>query len=521
MYSNYKLNRLVVLVFITSLCSVKSFGQVNQKGYQITRTGIQYKVIGRNNRNEKVEINDRVFLSYRSKLLDGTIIDEATDFSFIVGQNEGIKGWDEALPIFYKGDSIDLIIPSNLAYGNRKVGKVPPNAIINTTIKIKDIKKAYFDFEKGELIILSNGLKKFLIAKGHDSLKLFNYVVLAFTGYLITNEGNRRIFEYTSNEFNKAYFQLGVGKFIKGLDDGIKTMRVGEKATFIISPELAYGSKQNGVIPPNSTLYFDIEIIQQNNPFHVIKQDEMNCLSNRVRYIKNRNNCQVINYDDKIVKFHCVSYFFNENGAPKIFSNTHEGQNTPIQMRIGSKHNIAGLASALRYFQIGDTGLIISPKGLDYGNSFNNYELKNKTIFHQIEILEINDYPYFETVGKDTILKHSGLKYIEIRKFNSDTIDTNDQVTIGYTGFYIDSLRQKHIFDASRESGQLLIVNLKKEHVIKGIKEALIGMGTGDCRRLIIPPSLAFGIDGSKAASIPKNQILIFDIEIMNVQKVN
>lgn len=69
-------------------------------------------------------------------------------------------------------------------------------------------------------------------------------------------------------EFDSSYkrnqpfaFTLGRKQVIKGWDEGFAQLRVGDKATFIIPPQLAYGEKQRGPIPPNSTLRFDVELL--------------------------------------------------------------------------------------------------------------------------------------------------------------------------------------------------------------------------------------------------------------------
>lgn len=61
-------------------------------------------------------------------------------------------------------------------------------------------------------------------------------------------------------------FPLGAGRVIKGWDEGIAKMHVGDQAILVIPPEIGYGVRGKGPIPPNSTLIFIVELVDAKSP---------------------------------------------------------------------------------------------------------------------------------------------------------------------------------------------------------------------------------------------------------------
>lgn len=90
-------------------------------------------------------------------------------------------------------------------------------------------------------------------------------VTVHYTGWLYNDGQQGAKFDSSVDRGQPFSFPLGAGHVIKGWDQGFAGMKVGGKRTLIIPPEMGYGARgAGGVIPPNATLKFDVELLGVN-----------------------------------------------------------------------------------------------------------------------------------------------------------------------------------------------------------------------------------------------------------------
>ena len=228
-----------------------------------TESGLKYEIIKMGD-GEKPEATDKVTVHYHGTLVDGTVFDSSVDRGQTItfGLNQVIKGWTEGLQLMPVGSKFKFTIPPELGYGERDMGAIPANSILIFEVELFDIKKPFVDkdFSKpGPETTLESGLRYIEHIVGDGELtKAGNLVIVHYSGFL----SNGQKFDSSHDRGQPFNFTLGENRVIKGWEEGLLNMKKGGKRTLIIPPELAYGPKgAGGVIPPNATLVFEVELV--------------------------------------------------------------------------------------------------------------------------------------------------------------------------------------------------------------------------------------------------------------------
>ncbi|PCJ67509.1 MAG: peptidylprolyl isomerase [Bacteroidetes bacterium] len=112
------------------------------EGVKVTQSGLQYRVITEGH-GAIPEVGDTVKVHYTGKFMDGKVFDSSVERGepMDIKNNQVIKGWTEALTMMPVGSKWELVIPSDLAYGERGSGRIPANAALIFEVELLDFTK--------------------------------------------------------------------------------------------------------------------------------------------------------------------------------------------------------------------------------------------------------------------------------------------------------------------------------------------------------------------------------------------
>ena len=240
---------------------------VDSPGFMKTASGLQYKIT-EHGKGEMAEAGDKVTAHYTGTLTNGKKFDSSKDrnqpFEFALGKGQVIGGWDEGFALLHVGDKATLIIPPQLGYGAQGAGAdIPPNATLVFEVELLKVTKAMkpkaYDISHVKAEKTPSGVEIYRVhanPKG-EQVKAGQTVKVHYTGYF--EDG--KIFDSSVERGEPIEFPIGTGRVIKGWDEAIPMLHVGEKARLKIPYAAAYGEQGRGPIPAKSNLIFDVEVV--------------------------------------------------------------------------------------------------------------------------------------------------------------------------------------------------------------------------------------------------------------------
>jgi FKBP-type peptidyl-prolyl cis-trans isomerase len=200
--------------------------------------------------------------SSRQAATIGSSIEMGQPVKFKLGDSAFIKGVDEAIVGMKIGGTRTIIIPAKCAYGELGFGPVPPNSSLKVVINLMDARDPIvaksWEIDSTKIITSKSGLKYVILQPGTaEKADSADLVTVHYTGFLPTG----KIFDSSVERDEPFKFRLKLQPVIPGWEEGIQMIGKGGKAKLIIPPALGYGAVPVGSIPPNSTLIFDVEVL--------------------------------------------------------------------------------------------------------------------------------------------------------------------------------------------------------------------------------------------------------------------
>jgi FKBP-type peptidyl-prolyl cis-trans isomerase len=354
----------------------------------------------------------------------------------------------------------------------------------------------------------ASGLEYQVLAPGRDGPKprTGDQVKVSYKGWLESG----KVFDESARHGGPATFP--VGGLIPGWNEALTLMNVGAKWKLRIPSELGYGAQGAGPdIPPNSTLYFELELheVIAMPVFTKPNPEAQKTTQSGLKYeVVKEGKGDLATADDM---FELKYALFTSGGkllecserSKTIRARTRDMRlpflkEAPLLLRAGSRYR----------FEV--------PPALAFGERQNGPDLPpNSVTIWELELVQIVKplaLPPFEAVDESKFTKTpSGLQVQVVREGSGTSPKLGQTVRVHYAGWLTDGTP----FDSSFERGEPAEFQLGQ--VIEGWNEGLQQIKPGGCCRLVIPAKLAYG-DRAVGDKIKPGSTLVFYVELLEVK---
>lgn len=342
-----------------------------------------------------------------------------------------------------------------------------------------------------------DGLKKKLLREGEgwEKPNSGDEVEVHYVGTLL--DGTK--FDSSVDRGTPFTFKLGQGDVIKGWDEGIKTMKKGEKAIFTIPPDLAYGeSGSPPTIPGNSTLQFEVELISWSSVKDICKDGGIfkKVLSKGEGWENPKD------LDEVYVKYEV-----------KLEDGTLVSKVDGVEFTVKDGHFCPALSKAVKTMKKAEKALFTVKPEYGFGE-------KGTTV--------ISDVPPNATL----------LINLELVSWKTVSHVTNDQKVVkkiikegeGYDRpkdgatvqlKLVGKLYDGTVFVRKGHDDELFEFKVDEEQVIEGLDRSVKTMKKGEMAVLTIQPEYAFGQSESsqELAVVPRNSVVYYEVEMVSFIK--
>ncbi|KAL4629386.1 peptidyl-prolyl cis-trans isomerase FKBP9-like [Arapaima gigas] len=279
---------------------------------------------------------------------------------------------------------------------------------------------------------------------------------------------------------------VGRGQLIAGVDQALLGMCLNERRSVKVPPHLAYGKGGYGdIIPPDAILHFDILLLDIWNP-----EDKVQVKTYYLPEVCGRK-VQVSDF----VRYHYNGTLLDGT----LFDSSHSRSRT-YDTYVGIGWLIAGMEQGLLGMCVGERRIITLPPFLGYGENGDGSDIPAQaSLVFDVLLLDLHNPKDGVSVEKQ-----------QVPESCSRQSKAGDFMRYHYNGTLLDGAP----FDSSYSRNGTYDTYIGKGYVIAGMDEGLLGACVGERRRIVIPPHLAYGEEGT--GSVPGSAVLVFDVHVVD-----
>ncbi|XP_036428995.1 peptidyl-prolyl cis-trans isomerase FKBP10 [Colossoma macropomum] len=429
----------------------------------------------------EVKDGDFVRYHYNATFTDGKQFDSSyqrgAPFFGVVGQGRQLAGVDKGIVGMCINERRKITVPPHLAYGGQGAGDtIPPDTTLVFDLHLLDVFNRA-DKVQTRVIKSSKNCSR--------SVMRTDFVRFHFNGSLLDGSAFDSSYERSQTQDSV----VGEGWLIKGLEEGLLGMCVGEIRNFIIPPFLAFGEKGYGKeIPPHATVVYDILL----EDLHNTKDD----ITVEIQEVP--EPCTRKSVTGDYIRYHYNGTFLNG-----VTFDTSYQRNSTYNTYIGLGYVISGMDKGLQGVCVGERRRITIPPHLAYGQQGAGKDIPGSAVVvFDVHVIDFHNPK--DPVQVDVTFKPEPC---------NETSEVNDFIQYHYNCSLLDGT----LLFTSSDYGVPQDVVLGADKVIDGLDEGLRGMCVGERRTIIVPPHLGHGERGG--GDVPGSAVLQFEVELVSIQK--